>query len=278
MNHTEYENYHETSKCYDNTRIPIGIEILLGCFASTPQPLFEQRILDGGCGTGNYIQALKAKVGYLYGLEFNEGMLAQARKKFKHDSNICLEQGSLLEPLPYHNNTFDGMMCNQVLHHLVASNPGNFESVYKLIKEAQRVLRPQGVLVFNTSSHPQLYDGFWWADLIPEAVDRIAKRFPPIEIIRSMLKECGFYKIGIVVPVNAVLQSENYLDPLGPLKKDFRDGDSTWSLATAEELEAAFERVRTLNQENRMVQYLENREKRRQHIGQTTFIFGYKSS
>ncbi|EDN71447.1 hypothetical protein BGP_5273 [Beggiatoa sp. PS] len=62
MNPIEYENYHDTSKGYDNTRIPIGIEILLGCFASTPRPLPEQHILDGGCGNGNYIQALKKKL------------------------------------------------------------------------------------------------------------------------------------------------------------------------------------------------------------------------
>ncbi len=277
MNQIEFENYHDTSKAYDNTRIPIGIEIYLGCFASTPRPLLEQNILDGGCGTGNYIQALKEKVGHLYGLELNGGMLAQAREKCQNEANIQLEQGSLLEPLPYHDETFDGMMCNQVLHHLVAaSSQEHFEPVHQLIKEAQRVLRPQGVLVFNTNSHQQLYDGFWWADLIPEAVGRIAKRFPPREIMTSMLKEVGFHKIGIVVPVNTVLQGKNYLDPMGPLKKDFRDGDSTWSLATDEELEQAFERVRTMNQEDRMVQYLETRENWRKNIGQTTFLFAYK--
>ena len=277
MNQIEYENYHDTSKGYDNTRIPVGLEIYLGCFAGTNRPLLEQSILDSGCGTGNYLQALKKKVGHLYGLELNKGMLAQAREKCQNETNIQLRQGNLLDPLPYHNDTFDGMMCNQVIHHLVAaSSPENLEPLHKLIKEAQRVLRPQGVLVFNTSSPQQLYDGFWWADLIPNAVGRIAKRFPPIEIISSMLKEVGFHRVGIVVPVNAVLQGENYLDPMGPLKKDFRDGDSTWSLATDEELEQAFERVRTMNQKDSMVHYLETRENLRKNIGQTTFIFAYK--
>ncbi len=64
MNQIEYENYHDTSKAYDNTRIAIGIEIFLGCLASTPRPLLEQNILDGGCGTGNSIQALKEKLNW----------------------------------------------------------------------------------------------------------------------------------------------------------------------------------------------------------------------
>lgn len=277
INTIEYENYHDTSKAYDNTRIPIGIEIFLGCFASTPRPLLEQNILDCGCGTGNYIHSLKEKVGKLYGLELNSSMLVQAREKCKNDVNVHLEQGSLLDDLPYSDDTFDGIMCNQVIHHLVAaSGQENFEPVHKVIIEAQRVLRPQGVLVFNTSSPQQLYDGFWWADLIPEAVGRIAKRFPPIEMISSMLKTAGFHQIDIVVPVNAVLQGKNYLDPMGPLKKDFRDGDSTWSLATNQELKQAQTRVQLMNQEGGMMNYLKTRENLRKNIGQTTFIFAYK--
>ncbi|RKZ55759.1 MAG: hypothetical protein DRR08_23455 [Candidatus Parabeggiatoa sp. nov. 2] len=42
------------------------------------------------CGTGNSIQALKEKVGHLYGLELNGGMLAQAREKCQNDTNIQL--------------------------------------------------------------------------------------------------------------------------------------------------------------------------------------------
>ncbi|NQV33618.1 MAG: class I SAM-dependent methyltransferase, partial [Phycisphaeraceae bacterium] len=139
----EFENYQETSQCYDQTRTPIGIEILLGCFASTPRPLSEHRILDAGCGTGNYIQVLKGRVGSLCGLEFNEGMLAQAKAKFREDSNVSLEQGSLLELLKYDTNTFDGIMCNQVLHHLAAgSDSEDFAQIHQLIEEAHRVLRP----------------------------------------------------------------------------------------------------------------------------------------
>ncbi len=112
----EFENYQDTSKSYDTTRIPIGVEILLDWVATSPRPLAEQVILDGGCGTGNYIQALKSKVNSLWGLEFNGGMLAQATEKFRNHPNIHLDLGSLLD-LPYENDTFDGMMCNQVLHH-----------------------------------------------------------------------------------------------------------------------------------------------------------------
>lgn len=53
---TKYENYSITSRSYDTTRQPIGLEIILGCFAATPTRLLhEQVILDAGYGTGNYL-------------------------------------------------------------------------------------------------------------------------------------------------------------------------------------------------------------------------------
>lgn len=277
MDKLGFENYQETSKKYDTTRVPIGTEILLGCFASTPRLLSQQTILDGGCGTGNYIEALQGKVASIYGLEFNEGMLEQGKKKFQAQTNIHLTQGNLLN-LPYQNNYFDGMMCNQVIHHLVPEedNSDKFMQLSEMMKEAYRVLRPQGILVLNTCSHKQLFDGFWWADLIPEAINRVTKRFPPLETITSMLQKAGFSKGGKIVSVDAVLQGNNYLDEEGPLKKAYRDGDSTWALATEPELEAALERVRKMNADGSMKHYLEGRENLRRHIGQTTFIYAYK--
>lgn len=273
----EFENYQETSKKYDTTRIPIGTEILLGCFAATPRLLSQQTILDGGCGTGNYIEALKDKLGTIYGLEFNEGMLRQGKQKFQADSNINLTQGSLVD-LPYENDYFDGMMSNQVIHHLVPEedNSAKFDQLHQMMQEAYRVLRPQGVLIINTCSHKQLMDGFWWADLIPAAMNRVTKRFPPLETISSMLEAVGFRRGGKIVATDGVLQGDNYLDPEGPLKKAYRDGDSTWSLATEEELSAGLDRVRHMNAQDEMQQYLESRENLRRHIGQTTSIYAYK--
>ncbi|MBE9470320.1 MAG: class I SAM-dependent methyltransferase [Chloroflexi bacterium] len=273
----EYENYQESSRNYDKTRVPVGVEILLECFASTPRLLQEQTILDAGCGTGIYIEALKGKVGRLYGLELNEGMLERARKKFKNEPTIWLHLGSILE-LPYERDTLDAMMCNQVLHHLGTEKSAqeNFPQVRRLLVEAYRVLRPQGVLVISTSSHPQLHDGFWWADLIPAAVNRMSARFPTLKHLASMLEEAGFSFVGNIVPLDSVLQGEHYLDPEGPLNKSYRDGDSTWSLATKEELEQAFERLRKMNQDGIISNYLESRERLRHKIGQTTFVFARK--
>ena len=273
---TEYENYSETSKAYDDTRSPVGVVVMLNCFASSPKPLHEQTILDGGCGTGNYIAAMQQHIGTIHGLDLNKEMLVQARHKLLHAASVHLLQGSL-DCLPYREAMFDGMICNQVVHHLstgVAAEP--FAYLHKLMAEAYRVLCSGGVLVFNTSSHRQLRDGYWWADLIPAAVRQIVRRFPTLAGMGSMLAEVGFCCGDRVVLVDEVLQGKRYLDLYGPFSKAYRDGDSTWSLTTAEELQNALARLQAMHDDGSIVSYLRQREQLRHRVGQTTCVVARK--
>jgi len=274
---TEYEDYSVTSHSYDTTRRPIGVEVILGCFAATnTRPLHEQVILDAGCGTGNYLQAIHDKVGICHGIEINEGMLAQAQSKLGNGSSVHFDHGSLLE-LPYPDAFFDGIMCNQVIHHLDDPMPTNdFPNVKTMLSACYRVLRPHGVLVLNMCSRHQLLDGFWWADLIPQVVDQMAARIPSLELTGKMLEAVGFHLGGLIVPLHEVLQGSSYFDPRGPLKKSFRDGDSTWALLSEQELQTTLQQIRTLNEDGGITHYLDEREKRRKRVGQTTFIFARK--
>merc|ERR1711959_23667 len=77
----EYEDYTHTSTTYDSVRAPIGLNSLRSAFgmasANLAVPVENMRVLDVGCGTGNYIDAIKDSVGSCDGLEFNPGMLKQ---------------------------------------------------------------------------------------------------------------------------------------------------------------------------------------------------------
>ena len=55
---SHYENYNNTAKNYDKTRLPIGVDIIKETFEQSDTPLEKQVILDAGCGTGNYTLAL----------------------------------------------------------------------------------------------------------------------------------------------------------------------------------------------------------------------------
>ena len=47
------------------------------------------------------------------GLELNEGMLSQARKKTAGLDNVELLHGNILS-MPFEDGMFDGVICNQV--------------------------------------------------------------------------------------------------------------------------------------------------------------------
>ncbi len=276
----EYEDYDRTSGSYDQTRFPVGLPIILDYLASTPTALSEQTVLDAGCGTGSCLSVLRGRVGMLHGRELNAGMQQVAEKRFADAPDVQIEQGSITG-LPFADETFDGIICNQVLHHL---DPGEsddadsagFPNVRRFFREAFRVLRPHGVLVINTSSHQQHRDGFWWAALIPGAIDRMLPRFPSIDRLENIFQQTGFVGFETAVPLEEVLQGEHYLDPAGPLSAAWRAGDSTWSLTTEEELAHALDNVTFRLEDGSMAAFLEEREQRRAKIGQTTFLAARK--
>ncbi|MFT4641182.1 MAG: 2-aminoethylphosphonate-pyruvate transaminase [Verrucomicrobiales bacterium] len=272
----EYEDYNSTSGSYDDTRVPVGLPIVLDFLASTSTALSEQTVLDAGCGTGTCLAELRGQIGKLHGLELNTGMQQVAKDRFADDPDVQVAQGSITE-LGFADGTFNGVVCNQVLHHLdhggdEDADADGFPNVQLFFHEAFRVLQPGGVVVINTSSHLQHREGFWWAPLIPAAIDRMLQRFPSIENLESAARQAGFVGFETVVPVAEALQGEQYLNPEGPLSEAWRAGDSTWSLATDEELSSAIDDVTTRTENGGMAAFLGAAEQRRAEIGQTTFL------
>ena len=280
---SQYANYTLASEDYDKTRIPVGVDTILGSLARTGVPLNEQTVLEAGCGTGNYLQALRPHLGSLFGVDFNEGMLAQARAKLGED--VELTCGSILD-LAYEDERFDGVVCNQVVHHLdegpgeaddpAAWKPCSFPNVTRFAEEAYRVLRPGGALVINATTNDQMLGGYWWAELIPVAVARLCCRLPDLDQLRQIFPGAGFEIESVSADLDGILQGPSYLDPKGPLSEAWRTGDSTWSLASDAELAGARQRVEQMNLEGTMQAYLDERETKRLEIGQSTFVCGRK--
>jgi len=280
---SQYANYTLASGEYDATRIPVGLDTIVSCLTRTGVPISEQTVLEAGCGTGNYLHALRSQLGSIVGIDFNEGMLTQARAKLGEDVELAC--GSILD-MPYENDRFDGIICNQVIHHLeegpdantdpAAWKPCSFPNVLQFFQEAYRVLRPGGAFLINATTHDQVFDGYWWADLIPAAVARLRCRLPDLDQVKRMLAEAGFEIESVSAELEGTLQGPAYLDPLGPLSEVWRAGDSTWSLVTDAELASAIQRVEQMNREGTMQAFLDEQEKKRLAVGQSTFFCGRK--
>jgi SAM-dependent methyltransferase len=111
-------------------------------------------VLDVGCAVGGFLDFLKGK-GFtrLYGVDPAEAYVEKARTK----SEYIIERGSA-ESLPFDDGTFDAVVIEQVLEHLV--NPA------VAFREAGRVLRKGGVLCIGVPDAARysdfyFYDYYW---------------------------------------------------------------------------------------------------------------------
>lgn len=266
-----YENYDSTSASYDGARVAIGTEILIGAFARSRRPLREMTILDAGCGTGSYSRELLPWVASIHAVDASEGMLSVARAKLGHDPRVKLTRGDLRElDAVLGDATFDGIMMNQVLHHIETPNP--------VLHALARRLVPGGILVVNTCSRPQIMKGFWPSSLVPEAAARMADRYLPLDELEHTMRNAGLKVRGRFVPVDAICGGEAYFDARGPLRKEWRDTDSLWALATPEELEHALAKVRELDARGELDDWMYGLDAERTNIGQITFVVAAKTS
>ncbi len=272
---SSYEAYDETSRNYDRTRVPIGSEIILGCLARQARPLDTLTVLDAGCGTGAYSEAIVDRVGRVEALDMSQGMLDEAAAKLADavaQDRIGFHQGAITE-LPFGEASFDAVMINQVLHHL--DDAADYPLHRRVIGEFARVLRSGGALIVNSSGQEQL-EAYWYYHLVPEVGAAMRRRFVPLDALRRILTDTGFDYVGSFVPADQVCQGDAFFDGRGPLEKAWRDGDSMWALASADQIEAACARVRELDAAAALDDFVAAHDDRRRAIGQITFLYATK--
>lgn len=273
---SQYENYSKTSKTYDNVRRPIALDVVREGFQRAAKAqgkkVSDLQVLDAGCGTGNYIHALAGDVQAMVGLDFNEGMLQQAQGKLGEGCDAVLLQGSIMD-MPFLDNTFDAVVMNQVLHHIESPETiPTWQNVTQTLSEVRRVLKPGGAFIVSTQTPQQHVDGFWWTPIVPDASKTLASRFPELDWMKDKFTELGFETVQTHIPADPLIRADCYLDQHGPFDPTYRNGDSTWSLASESELETGLDWWQSLVNQGRAKEFLKEREDIRAQIGQTTSI------
>lgn len=277
-----YTKYNEVSSNYDSCRVATGVDYYLGaCLLHHSVPLSEMHVLDAGCGTGNYSRALLDKgIGQVSAFDGSEGMLKVAKAKLRHEletGRVKTIQQHYLPEMPFKDSEFDVVMINQVLHHLQQNcNGEDFPTVERALEEADRVLKPGGILIISDCLPHQITSGFWYYKLIPSAAERMAKKHPPHHLYKKTLSKLGFTDMHTIVPLYETYNTSHYHDVTGPLNPEWRDTDSFWSITTEEEIKEMEQYVKSMQNNNTLEEFVNKSDEDRLTIGQYTIIYAQK--
>lgn len=193
------------------------------------------KVLDIGCGTGNYTVALHNSGLSLTGIDLSEVMLKQARTK---SSEVNWILGNV-EELPFSDNSFQGATAILCAHH--------FNSLDKPFSEVYRTLETGRFVLFTSS--PEQTGQYWLKEYFPEAIKEACKQLPAISDIIAHLKDAGFIFIGtesfLIQPnIQDRFLGSGRFHPEIYLRDEIRKGISTFaSLANPEEVRIGCERL-----------------------------------
>ena len=197
-------------------------------------------------------------------------MLATAQAKHKGDDRVTLLQGSAVDMDCFESETFDVVIITHVLHHL------SMEMQKTALANMQRVLKTGGVVWISTLI-PGQADGCWYSFLIPQASNMVGTMAPGIPLLKQQLSNAGLTIAAIDTIKESTMNADKYLDRNGPFDEKFRQTDSTWALATPEELEAGLAWWKEQIEAGLADEIMKKREARREEIGQTTAVTCFKA-
>jgi len=123
--------YKKQNPAWDQTNVRLAL-----MFGKIIEGLTRVKVLDAGCGNGNYvIDEFRKKIDWAAGVDADTGATR---------NNICLDEikYSNLESIPYPDNEFEVVISLWVVEHL--KNPE------KVFLELKRVLKPGGKMLLVT--------------------------------------------------------------------------------------------------------------------------------
>jgi ubiquinone/menaquinone biosynthesis C-methylase UbiE len=142
------------------------------------------KVLEVGCGTGNYIVALEALAGSsCWGIDPSEQMLSRARERSR---TIYFQLGKA-ERLDFSPNLFDLVFSVDVIHHV-----GNRLAYFR---EAYQLLRAGGKACTVTDSEWIICHRQPLAVYFPETVEIELGRYPRIAELREVMERIGFGEV-----------------------------------------------------------------------------------
>jgi ubiquinone/menaquinone biosynthesis C-methylase UbiE len=138
-------------------------------------------VLEIGCGTGDYISAVQARVGCVcFGIDPSKGMINEAKKR---DNGVTFSVGSA-ENLKFAAGFFNFVFSVDVIHHV--------RDRIRYFSQAYGVLRPGGLLATLTDSEETIRKRVPLTFYFPDTIEPELKRYPDVEEMRQYSSDIGF--------------------------------------------------------------------------------------
>lgn len=196
-------DYGEISKIYDDVR-EADVTLINHLLQRLPSKA-GLKILDIGCGTGNYTHLLQKmtqeKHVQVCGLDPSEEMLAKARQK---NAQIEFRQGNARQ-IPWDQDSFDFVFMTDVIHHV--------PDIQQMFAEIHRVLQPGGSACIVTQSHRQI-EARPIVQFFPGTAAIDKQRYPDIEAIIAAARDNAlqFAGQGVLSEGEPVQLDRDYLE------------------------------------------------------------------
>lgn len=142
-------HFNETADNYTSSHDGRFVQPMYAPLLTELENISSGRLLDIGCGNGDFFGLIKDKEMELHGIDLAENMVKIAQERYRDIADIILADA---ESLPYEEGMFDIIICNASFHH--------YPRPQAVLTQMRRILKNNGILLIGDPWMPQPIRGF----------------------------------------------------------------------------------------------------------------------
>jgi ubiquinone/menaquinone biosynthesis C-methylase UbiE len=176
---------------------PAFLDLWMNVVASYVKDQRTKTILDLGCGTGRFSEALAVRFDtQVIGVDPSKKMLAQAHSK-PHDRRVRYEPGRG-ESIPLPDHSVDLIFMSMIFHH--------FDNPTLAARECRRVLRDGGTAFLRAGTRERI-SSYPYVDFFPECRPILEERLATNTFVREVFEAAGFRLVTLELVTQQVAPS-----------------------------------------------------------------------
>ena len=241
-----------TAEVYSVYRKPVGLDIILDNIQKLDKTASEIKILDLGCGVGNYSMELFNRGYKVTAADYNQSMLDVLKTKIaeKCDDNRTIETFTIdLKNLPDSDSDsdkysgYDVVIINQVIHHLNDFSQ-DFCHLNNVFRFVSNILQENGLFILNTSDLNQHLYGMWWGKWFTNEITEYCKRYCAFNQIKEIAVNNGFNANIKQITCTQPFIGESYYNPRTVFDDKILDSDTMWQYIGKEKYDVFIEAIK----------------------------------